>query len=317
MSAELSATLAQWVEAFVEDLRRRNYSEQTIKTYSCDLMLFAGWVKDQPEVGHPGDLTTAVLESYQMHLMVRVSYTYRFRHPRTLTVSSRNRHLAALRSFFRFLKRSTRLLGNPSLELEHARQIRKIPKDVLSIPEMTRLLSACPQETPVGLRNLAVLELLYGAGLRRMELLRLTVSDLRLGEGLVYILGKGNRERLVPLGKAAVASLERYLREGRPCLVKGNLPALWISPHHGGAASKDELIDAIKALAKKVGIRKRMGFHIFRHTCATHLLRGGADLRSIQTLLGHTDLNTTAIYTRVEISDLQKVIDECHPREKD
>jgi len=317
MSAKLEGTLAEWVGAFVDDLRRRNYSEQTLKTYRCDLMLFARWVKEQPELGQPGDLTLAALESYQMHLMVRVSYTYRFCHPRTLTASARNRHLAALRSFFRFLKRSGRLLGNPSLELEPARQMRRLPKDVLSVPEMTRLLGGCPQDTPVGLRNLAALEVLYGTGLRRMELLRLNVSDLRLGEGLAYILGKGNKERLVPLGKAAVAALERYLREGRPQLMKGNLPALWLSPHHGGRASKDELLQALKVMAKQAGIRKRIGFHLFRHTCATHLLRGGADLRSIQTLLGHSDLNTTAIYTRVEISDLQKIIDQCHPREKD
>ena len=309
--------MAEWVVDFIADMQRRNYSEQSQKAYRCDLMLFARWVGEQPQLQHPGDLTPLALEDYQMHLMLRVSITYRFKHPRTLTAGSRNRHLAELRSFFRFLKRSGRLLGNPALELEPARQIKRLPKNILSVPEAARLLEICPKDSPRGLRDWAALEMLYGTGLRRAELLRLGLSDLRLAEGLVYILGKGNKERLIPLGKAACRALDVYLREGRPHLLDGNTQSLWVSSFHGGPASHEELLKSIKALAKKAGIRKRIGFHLFRHTCATHLLRGGADLRSIQTLLGHSDLNTTAIYTRVEISDLQKTIEQCHPREKD
>ena len=318
MSDFLSRTLAAWVEEFLADMLRRNYSKSSIKAYGCDLMLFVRWIaQEQPTLEQAGDLTTAILEQYQIHLMLRTSFTYRFRKPRTLTAGSRNRHLAELKSFFRYLRKTGKLLGNPSLELECTRQTKTLPKDILSVPEVSRLLQAVPLDTPVGLRNLAALELLYGTGMRRGELFGLTLSDLRLKEELVGVLGKGDKERVIPLGKAARRAVERYLGEGRPRLVKGSTQALLLSGHHGGPATVWEVLEAIRLYAKQAGIKKRIGFHTFRHSCATHLLRGGADLRSIQILLGHSQLSTTAIYTRVEVSELQKTLRRCHPREKE
>lgn len=161
------------------------------------------------------------------------------------------------------------------------------------------------------------MELLYSTGLRRFELLGLELQSLRLGEELVHVLGKGNKERVVPMGSGARSALERYLKEGRPQLVQGNHQSVLVSHKHGGPASQNELLHAIRQHASKAKIRTVEGFHQFRHTCATHLLRGGADLRCIQTLLGHSNLNTTAIYTKVEVTDLQKTLKTCHPREKD
>jgi site-specific recombinase XerD len=129
-------------------------------------------------------------------------------------------------------------------------------------------------------------------------------------------LGKGNRERVVPIGKAAYKALERYLLLARHLLLRGEQSWLWVSAH-GGQLKDAELLEGFRDYAARAGIKKKLGFHIFRHTAATHLLRGGADLRSIQTLLGHAHLSTTAIYTRVEISDLRKTVMRCHPREKD
>lgn len=151
-----------------------------------------------------------------------------------------------------------------------------------------------------------------------MELAGLQLSDLRLGEGLVQVLGKGNKLRVVPLGKAAVEALRRYLQDGRPRLLdREQTGALWISGFHGQTVSSNELLVSLRKRAKRAGLKKHIGFHLFRHSMATHLLRAGADLRALQILLGHSNLNTTAIYTHVDITDLQKIIQQCHPREQD
>ena len=295
---------------------RRDYSHRSIRSYRYDLALFVEWVGLQGDLVTPGDLTAEALEKYQMHLMLRPS---RKSEAITTPLSTpvRNRHLAVLRSFFRFLKRTCKLLGNPSAELESAREIRTLPKSVFTVEEMARLLEAIPKNTAAGLRDWVAVELLYATGVRRFELLALTLSDLRLAEEMLHVLGKGKKERVLPVGAGARTALERYLTEGRPRLLQGNHSVLLISQHHGGPCSEKELMLSIRQHAQNAKIRAVEGFHQFRHTCATHLLRGGADLRCLQTLLGHENLNTTAIYTKVEIADLQKTLKECHPREKD
>ena len=317
MSRKLADTLGIWLDECILDLRRRGYSERTHEGYRYNLITFIDWVEERPDLGVPGDLTTTVLEQYQMHLMLRPSLKTKYRHARPLSAGSRNLHLCALRVFFKFLKRTCKLLSNPSLELERARVTYRVPKAILSVPEVVRLLLAIPKETAVGLRDWAAVEVLYGTGVRRNELLGMKLPDLRLSEGLVHVLGKGKRERVVPLGKAAQVALERYLRKGRPALAQGFHSQVWLSNVHGGPLQDRELNDNLKGYARQAGIKKHVSFHVFRHTMATHLLRGGADLRVIQTLLGHAQLNTTAIYTRVEVTDLQKTLQRCHPREKD
>jgi integrase/recombinase XerD len=314
--SHLQETLSQWLGGFLEDLKRRNYSPRSIRTYRYDLQLFVDWVGRQSSLSTPGDLTTEALEKYQMHLLLRPSRR-RGATQTTMSAAARNRHLAALRSLFGYLKRTCKLLGNPSAELEAARQIKTLPKSVFTIEEMVLLLTAVPKNTPSGLRDWVALELLYATGLRRFELLGLALPDLRLGEELLHVLGKGGKERMVPMGAGARIALERYLVEGRPHLLQGKHSTLLLSRHHGGPVSENELLMAIRQHAQQAGIRPVEGFHQFRHTCATHLLRGGADLRCIQTMLGHANLNTTAIYTKVEIADLRKTLKECHPREKE
>jgi len=313
----LAATLREWLDDFVLDMQRRGLSERSRYCYRCDLLLFVKWVEEQAELKQPGDLTSGVLEQYQLHLMLRRCLNKKTVHPRRMTAGSRNRHLAELKSFFRFLKRSHRLLSNPSADLEPARERKRLPRVILSVPEVARLLEAVPKDSPTGLRDWAALELLYGTGLRRRELLQLELGDLRLGEELVHILGKGDRERLVPMGAAARRAVVRYLAEGRPLLARGDHRRLLVSASHGGPVSQEELMRNLRQHAQQAGIAKRVGFHLFRHSFATHLLRGGADLRSIQTLLGHAHLETTAKYTHIELSDLRKTLQECHPREKD
>ena len=316
MSQELAATLDQWLQEFLDDMQRRSYSPRSLRSYRYDLLLFVTWIGEQAEVTSPGQLTSAVLEQYQMHLMLRPSKKSPH-HTKAMSTAARNRHTAELRSFFRYLKRSCKLLSNPGAELESARQVRRLPKSILTVEELALLLEAIPKETPVGLRDWAAVELLYGTGVRRIELLGLELEDLRLAEEFLHVLGKGNKERVLPLGQAAREALERYLHEGRPRLTQGQHRKLLVSYKHGGPVSENELLASIRQHARRAKIRPILGFHQFRHTCATHMLREGADLRAIQTLLGHADLNTTAIYTKVEVADLRKTLQECHPREKD
>jgi len=312
----LEDTLQRWLDEFIEDMNRRDYSQRSIRVYRYDLKLFVDWVGAQAELTTPGDLTTEALEKYQMHLMLRPSRKSQAI-TKTMSAGARNRHLAQLRSFFRFLKRTCKLLGNPSADLERAKDLKTLPQSVFSVEEMAQLLEAIPKNTASGLRDWVAVELLYGTGLRRFELLNLEIQQLRLGEELVHLLGKGKKERVVPMGSGARLALEKYLKEGRPQLLRGSHQSLLVSAKYGGPVSEHELLHAIRGHAKRAKIRVVEGFHQFRHTCATHLLRGGADLRCIQTLLGHSNLNTTAIYTKVEVTDLQKTLKGCHPREKD
>jgi integrase/recombinase XerD len=316
MSQALAQTLECWLQEFLEDMQRRNYSPRSQKNYRYDLMQFVTWVAQQEELKSPSDLTLAALESYQVHLMLRTSLKSKKSH-QVMSVGSRNRHTAELRSFFRYLKRTCKLLSNPSAELECARQLKTLPKSILTVEEVAKLLESIPKNSASGLRDWVAVELLYATGLRRFELLNLELTSLRLGEEMLYILGKGRKERVVPMGCGARKALEAYLHKGRPQLVSGQHSRLLVSQYHGGPVSEEELLAAIRQHARRAGIQEITGFHQFRHTCATHLLRGGADLRCIQTLLGHSQLNTTAIYTKVEIADLQKTLRECHPREQD
>lgn len=316
LSQPLATTLKAWLQEFLADMLRRGLSKASHKAYRCDLLQLVEWVADQAELHHPGDITAAVLEQYQMHLMLRRSRREK-KKPRTLSAGSRNRALAELRSFFRYLRRSCKLLSNPALELQRTKEPRRIPRILFTVPEVGRLLGAIPRKTAVGLRDMAAVEVLYGAGVRRGELLGLQLTDLRLAEGFVHVLGKGQKERVVPLGEAAVRALQAYLKRGRPRLVQGNHQSLWVSCLHGGPVAEREMLLSIRKHVRRAGIKKRIGYHTFRHSCATHLLRAGADIRAIQTLLGHANLNTTAIYTQVDITDLQKTLQQFHPREQD
>lgn len=316
MNKALADILEEWLENFILDMRRRGFSARSQRCYRWDLLLFIAWLRGQTNLVEPRHLTASVLEQYQVYLMVRPMLKNKYKQPRTMTAGSRNRHLAELRSFFRYLKRAGKLLSDPSSGLERARETKKLPKAILTVLEMARLIRAIPLSTAVSIRDLAVVEVLYGSGIRRAELLGLELNDLRLSEELIQVLGKGNRERVVPLGKAAVQALELYLKQARPALAQGNHHCLWVSSH-GGPMRGREFLEGLREYAVRARIKKSMGFHLFRHTCATHLMQGGADLRSIQTLLGHANLNTTAIYTRVEISDLRKTVRKYHPREKD
>lgn len=263
---------------------------------------------DEAGLAQLGEVTREVVSEYRLALQSRPSQ-------RGTPLSSATQHaaLAALRFFFAYLVRTSQLLADPTAHLPSVRRARSLPR-VPSEPELKRLLSSLPQ-TELGLRDRAALELLYGTGIRGGELVRLDLGDVDLqAETLLVRLGKGRKDRLVPFGKNAKKVLVAYLKTARPALLwRRCSEALFVS--RGGARlQRAYLTRRVKELGARVRLSVRP--HLLRHACATHLLRGRADIRHIQRLLGHKSLSTTERYTRVEVSDLKAVIRRCHPRER-
>lgn len=228
-------------------------------------------------------------------------------------VSSRSiaRLLSTLRGFYQYALRENLVAADPTLNIESPRLGRRLP-DVLSEEDVEALLEAPELEDPIGLRDKAMLELLYACGLRVTELISLQTSDVHLMQGVVRVMGKGSKERLVPMGEIAQEWLERYYQHGRPLLAKQNnvcFPSL-----RGSQMTRQTFWHRIKHYAVVAGIRKPLSPHTLRHAFASHLLNHGADLRVVQMLLGHSDLSTTQIYTHVATQRLQSLHQQHHPR---
>ena len=223
------------------------------------------------------------------------------------------RRMAAVRSLYRFLMREERLTADPSAHLRSPRRGRPLPK-VLSVAEVEAILGQVRAAGAAGQRDLAMIELLYGCGLRASELVGLREADIDPEGGLVRCLGKGSKERVVPLGSHAVAALERYVNDGRRTLLRGRrLDELFVNAR-GRPLTRQGLHYILHGYVESAGIRRPVGAHVFRHSFATHLVRAGADLRSVQEMLGHADVSTTQVYTHVTVEHLREVFLMSHPR---
>jgi len=225
------------------------------------------------------------------------------------------RRMAALKAFFHFLAREKMIDKDPTLNLETPRLARPIPH-VLSQEETARLMEEPATVTPAGKRDKAMLELLYATGLRVSELINLNLGDLNLDVGYLRCLGKGSKERIVPLGSLAAKALDRYLDQGRPALVKNKGGEALFVNQQGGRLTRQGFWKLLKAHALAAGISGEITPHTLRHSVATHLLENGADLRTVQELLGHADITTTQIYTHLTNHHLKEVYENCHPRAK-
>ncbi|MGM0846035.1 MAG: site-specific tyrosine recombinase XerD [Bacillota bacterium] len=224
------------------------------------------------------------------------------------------RHVASIRSFHQFLLREKVTEQDPSVHIESPKMERSLPK-VLSIDEVEALLEAPQESTPLGIRDKAMLEVLYATGIRVSELIKLQMDDVHLKMGFVRCIGKGNKERIIPIGKAAISVLEKYLLEGRSKLVskKHKDDSLFLN-HHGKGLSRQGFWKILKGLAVEAKISKELTPHTLRHSFATHLLENGADLRAVQEMLGHVDISTTQIYTHVTKTRMKDVYSKFHPR---
>jgi integrase/recombinase XerD len=223
------------------------------------------------------------------------------------------RHLTTLRNYFGFLLREGHIVEDPTEHLESPRQWQTIPH-FLNLQQVQTLLTAPDAAKPTGLRDKAMLELLYASGLRVSELCAVRVSDLESSLGVLRVTGKGNKQRLVPVGKSALAAIAGYSEQGRPALLKGRASQWLFVTARGGSMTRQSFWMLLRGYGKKVGIFHNLTPHVIRHSFATHLLEGGADLRSVQTMLGHSDISTTQIYTHVMKGRLRTTVERHHPR---
>jgi integrase/recombinase XerD len=276
-------------------------SARTQEAYERDLARFAEYA-DVKGVAAPLDITAKVLREYVYHLK-----------DLGLSPASIRRNVSAVRTYFRFLTGDGIVVRDPSERLETPKKWRELP-DVLSVEEVQRLLAAPTLDDTMVFRDRALLELAYGAGLRVSEWISLGVRDLLLEEGLVRVFGKGSKERLVPIGRSAIGAAAVYLRELRPRLEKGEGKGILFLNARGRPLSRMGAWKILRGYVERASITKHVSPHTLRHSFATHLLEGGADLRAVQEMLGHVDIATTQIYTHVDREYLRQVHRSYHPR---
>jgi integrase/recombinase XerD len=301
---------ASALDEYLEDLRRQRLSA-SLHERACFVLPRFFALLERRRVRDLRRVSEAHLAAFARRLAKSKT-----RHGAPLSPWSQHVYLSAVRRFFGFLERRQRILRNPAEALFLPR-IQTLPRGVLSKTQARRLMHAPSAWTTLGQRDRAVLETLYGTGMRVGECVRLDVGDLDLREGSLLIRnGKGRKDRLVPLPARAAAALDLYLREARGELARDPRQTALFLTRSGRRPCAAALRLMLKVHARAAGIEGRFFPHALRHTCATHLLQGGADLRHVQELLGHQSMQTTAIYTRVAIKDLRDVIEKTHPRER-
>jgi len=298
------------LKAFLEDLAARGYAEGTVRHARYELPHLFAHLRAHG-VREPRAVREEDLFSFAQTLATKESARGRPLSP--VTMSS---YLGTVRAFFSFLASQGVLLTNPAADFP-IRRARKLPRVGLTEAEACRLMETPSPRTRVGQRNRALLETLYGSGIRLSECVRLDLTDVDLSEGTLLVrCGKGRKDRLLPLPARAAQALDNYLRESRPGLARrASEQALFVS-RDSRRLKPISVQFVVWWHAKRAGIRARISPHMLRHACATHLLRGGADVRHIQELLGHERLETTEVYTRVEIADLKDALARAHPRQR-
>lgn len=279
----------------------KGLAAKTVEAYAGDLNAFLAFLREQNVASMENADTAAILK----HV---ISLRHRGRGPRT-----RARHLVTIRGFFRYLKQAGVLQHNAAKMVDLPKSGLKLP-DVLSVEEVDRLLAAPEVQTPPGLRDAAMLELIYAAGLRVSELVGLLVPAVNLEAGFVRVMGKGSKERIVPIGRKALVCLQNYLETARPALLKDRPSRFLFVARAGKPMTRQGFWKMLRRYGLKSGIAKRITPHSLRHSFASHLLEGGADLRAVQVMLGHVDIATTQIYTHVAQKRLVEIHRRYHPR---
>jgi len=301
-------SLGTWRDTYLESLRSRNYSEGTVEGQTNALKTFLSWAAER-DLKQASQITRPILESFQRWL-----WRCTKANGQRLGWSTQRARLSTLKDFFRWLTKQNVILHNPASELELPRMEKRLPQAALSLAEVEKLLAMPNVSDPLGVRDRAMLELFYSTGLRRTELCRLELADLNSERRTLTVRqGKGKKDRVVPVGLRAVHWLERYLKEVRPRLCLDTRTQALFLTGYGEAFNPDVLSRMVSDWSRRAGLTKKGSCHLLRHTCATHMLEGGADIRYIQQLLGHSKLETTAIYTEVSIKQLQEVHARCHP----
>ena len=294
--------LAEYAADFLNFCRiEKGLAANSLEAYGRDLERYESYFQARHRTEFPGNHTDTVL-SYLNSL-----------YQAGLGSRSIARHLATLRNFYGFMLREGKIACDATEHVRTPKQWKTIPK-FLNLSQIDKLLQAPDLATPIGIRDHAMLELLYAAGLRVSELCRVAVTDLNLEVGVIRTTGKGNKQRMVPVGRPAVAAVRTYLESARGRILKGRASRFLFVTGRGGAMTRQAFWKLLAGHGRRVGIFRNLTPHVLRHSFATHLLEGGADLRSVQTMLGHADISTTQIYTHVMRSRLRKTLDDHHPR---
>lgn len=276
----------------------KGYSLNTIEAYRRDLGRYFAYVKDLPLEEMKSEHVTGFLSMLK---------------ERGCSSSTMNRTLSALRGFFAFLQGEGSVMANPVADIELARGWKRLP-NVLTVEEIDNLLQQPGNETPIAIRDTAMFELLYATGIRVSELIELTLNSINWQVGFLIAYGKGGKERIVPLGQKAYVQTKRYIEEARPRLLKERKCEILFLNRNGTKLTRQGFWKILKKYADKANITKNVHPHVFRHSFASHLLEGGADMRSVQVMLGHADIATTQIYTHVSKGHLKEIHKKYHPR---
>lgn len=302
-----------WVEKYLETLKTNGYSQSTIRTRKFYLQVFKDWCGER-NINEVTDLTQGMMERYKQYLS-----RYRNRVTgRPIAPDTRNHFLIAVKVFLNYLLEKEVLFKNPGIHLKLWKEPERLPKNILSVAEVERILSIPDTKSALGLRDRAILEVFYSTGIRRFELSRLRVGDVDFCNGTIFIeQGKGKKDRLIPVSGRALEWTRKYLEEVRFGLIRNADPEYLFLSHWGRRLDESSIGSMVTEARKEAGITKKGSTHMFRHTTATLMLENGADIRYVQEMLGHSDLSSTQIYTHVAIRKLKEVYEKTHPSEKD
>lgn len=315
--------MKSFVSEFVNYLAiEKGYSHNTIESYQRDILKFLNYIfPDSSQLGGEGQSLPLEhlsggeegMDKFKMVGQKGIIEYLLYLREKGFSSASVARHLVSIKVFCKFLVSEKIINTNPTENIESPRLIRGLP-DFLTLEEVDKLLAQPDEKDNLGMRNIAMLEILYATGLRVSELISLKINDINMERGYIITFGKGSKERVIPLGRSAQKKIERYLEESRHILVKGRGGDELFVNRFGEKMTRQGFWKIIKRYALLSGIKKDISPHTLRHSFATHLLERGADLRSVQQMLGHADISTTQIYTHVVRERLKEIYDKHHPR---
>ena len=302
-------TLPVMLRKYLEWMRIRGYSEETVKGKRTTLRFFFDWCEERG-VTYPSEVTRKVLERYQSYL-----YHYRKKEDgKPLCFHTQHNRLINIKTYFSWLSKNNHVLYNPAADLELPKLGQRLPRNVLTEKEVEIVINQVNLSDPMGLRDRAILELLYATGIRRREVSNLKEQDVIRDRGVVVICcGKGKKDRVVPIGERALAWVDKYLNKQRPDLVTDDDEDALFLTRYGKKLRPQHVSRIVSQYIQASGIRKEGSCHLFRHTMATLMLEKGADIRFIQEILGHSNLETTQVYTKVSILKLKEIYKKTHP----
>lgn len=276
-------------------------SKNTIQSYMNDLKDYGKFLKKYQKIEYIEDITTKEIERYIVSLKKK-----------NLSKKSIQRKITTIKEFHKFLYEEEITKTNPAKQVDNVKLDKHIP-EVLTVEEVGRMIESVNQTDLISIRNRAIIEVLYGSGLRVSELVDLEISNLHMNSKYISVIGKGNKERIVPMGDLEQIALRKYIEDARPTMSKNRSSSILFLNYKGDKLSRQSVFKFIKDLAIKNGIQKEISPHTLRHSFATHLLQNGVDLRIVQELLGHEDISTTEIYTHIDKSKIKEIYKNTHP----